>query len=64
MSKLTPHQQGYTEALEGSSTHYDLTLLVKPGTDLDSTFTAYDVECSEFIAVNGWLFSFEAGEMV
>ena len=34
----------------------DLYLLVKPDTDFDSTFRAWDTDNQEFIRVNGWLF--------
>lgn len=53
---------GYTEEYEAHCTDYDLFLLVKPGTELDDTFTAWDIEAQEFIRVNGWLWSFERVE--
>lgn len=49
---------GYTEEVEMSNGQgLDLFLLVKPGTDLDDTFSAWDTDCQEFIRVNGWLFT-------
>jgi hypothetical protein len=50
---------GYTlEAVaESSDGLHDLYLLVKPGTDFDSTFKAWDTDNQEFIRVNGWLYS-------
>lgn len=34
---------------------YDLSLMVKPDTDFDSRFKAFDVDAGEWIYVNGWL---------
>lgn len=51
---------GYTRELIGASTEYELHIFVKPGTDLDDRFKAYDADECEFIYVNGWLFSFAA----
>ena len=51
--------QGFTEEITLASDEHELYLLIKPGTDLDSTFTAWDTDCQEFIRVNGWLFTRE-----
>lgn len=51
--------EGFTYEIHGESSQYSLYLLVKPGTDLDSRFRAWDMDNQEFIIVNGWLFSFE-----
>jgi len=50
---------GYTEEITATSDAVELYLLVKPGTDLDDTFRAYDTDAQEYINVNGWLFKFE-----
>ena len=50
---------GYTLEVIASCDDFDLYLLIKPGTDLDSTFRAWDTDEQELIAVNGWLFTFE-----
>lgn len=49
---------GYTEEVSAFGGAYDLSLLIRPGTDLDATFKAWDMDNQEFIRVNGWLFSF------
>lgn len=53
---------GYTEAIAAYSSTVDLYLLIKPGTELDGTFRAWDTDEQEFIRVNGWLFTFERDE--
>ena len=50
---------GFTKEVFASSTHYDLYLLVKPDTDFDDSFKAWDMDQQEFLRVNGWLFTFE-----
>lgn len=49
----------YTEQYLATCDEYELLILVKPGTDLDSRFKAWDVDCQEFIYINGWLWTFE-----
>jgi hypothetical protein len=44
------------EAIDGLGN--SLNLLVKPNTDMDGTFRAWDIDEKEFIAVNGWNYSF------
>ena len=48
--------KGFTEEITLTSAEHDLYLLVKPGTDPDSRFKAWDTDCQEFVYVNGWLF--------
>jgi len=50
---------GYTEGFIADCGQHDLHILVKPDTDLDSTFKAWDADNQEFIRINGWLWSFE-----
>lgn len=50
---------GYTQEISATSGHVDLCLLIKPDTDLDDTFKAWDMCEQEYIRVNGWLFTFE-----
>lgn len=61
MSKnLTKAQEkGYTQEYFASSTESDLTILVKPNTDLDGTFTAFDVDNETWVKINGWNWMFE-----
>jgi hypothetical protein len=51
--------QGFTEEVTLTGSEHDLYLLIKPCTDLDSRFKAWDTDCQEFIYVNGWLFNRE-----
>jgi hypothetical protein len=51
--------QGFTREVVASNAAMDLFLLVKPGTDFDDAFRAWDADGQEFIRVNGWLFSVE-----
>ena len=53
MSDNIAIQRGYTEAIEGHSDDYDLCLLVKPGTDFDRIFKAWDIDAQEFLVVHG-----------
>lgn len=52
--------QGYTEEITGEYNGTQLDLLIKPDTDVDSRFKAWDMHGQEFIYVNGWLTCFEA----
>lgn len=52
--------EGFTKYVQGiADGENDLYLLVKPATDLDTCFKAYDTDMQEWIKVNGWLYSFE-----
>ena len=51
--------EGFTEEITLTAAEHELYLLIKPDTDLDSRFKAWDTDCREFISVNGWLFSQE-----
>lgn len=59
MTDAIATRQGYTREVHLSSDEYDLFLLIKPDTDLDSTFKAWDTDEQEFLKVNGWLFTLE-----
>jgi hypothetical protein len=48
---------GYTQEIALTSDECDLYLLIKPGTDLDSRFKAWDTDNQEWLVVNGWLFT-------
>ena len=37
----------------------DLYLRIKPGTDLDSCFKAWDADGQEFLWINGWMFTYD-----
>lgn len=58
--EASARERGYTQAIMASGGCYDLELLIKPDTDLDDRFTAFDVDNGEYLAINGWLFSFES----
>jgi hypothetical protein len=51
--------QGYTEEVVADNASYTFFLMIKPDTDLDSTFTAWNTDDQEYIRINGWMFSFE-----
>lgn len=48
---------GYTKEIALTSDECDLYLLIKPDTDLDDRFRAWDTDNQEWLMVNGWLFS-------
>jgi hypothetical protein len=58
-NEATAREAGYTHAVIADSSMHTLELLVRPGTDLDSTFTAYDRNACELLDVHGWNFSIE-----
>lgn len=55
---------GFTREIEAEGGEYSLRLLIRPNTDLDSTFKAWCLDEEEFIVVNGWMFSIEETESV
>jgi hypothetical protein len=59
MGDNTATLAGYTQEITATSDGCELYLLVKPGTDFDSRFRAWDTDNQEFISVNGWMFTFE-----
>ncbi len=50
--------EGYALPVLATGGVFELALLIKPGTDLDSAFRAWDCDAQEFIRVNGWMFTF------
>lgn len=59
MSDNTAILAGYTKELIAECASYDLHIFVKPDTDLDTSFRAYDADECEFIRMDGWLWTFE-----
>jgi hypothetical protein len=57
MTDAIATRDGYTKEVMLTSDEYDLFLLIKPDTDLDGRFKAWDTDEQEFIIVNGWLFT-------
>jgi len=55
--------QGFTREVQADSDACTLYLLIRPDTDLDSRFKAWDMDGQEFIFVNGWLFITEDAEL-
>ena len=51
--------QGFTRHVIADSDMVTLELMIRPDTDLDSTYEAWDCDALELIRVNGWLFSVE-----
>ena len=54
---------GYTMPVYASCLMADLELLIKPDTDLDSRFKAWDADNGEWLMINGWNFIFETEEL-
>lgn len=50
---------GYMEEVHATGGGHELFLLIKPGTDLDGSFRAWDMDAQEYIKVYGWLFEFD-----
>jgi hypothetical protein len=59
MTEEAARSAGFEVAMFGSSSMYDLDLLVKADTDLDDAFDAFCVDTGELLSVNGWLFLWE-----
>jgi hypothetical protein len=51
--------EGYTREVIADCDACTLNLLVKPETDFDDAFRAWDMDDQQFIRVNGWLFTIE-----
>jgi len=51
--------QGYTEPFIADCTEYNLEIMVRPETDMQDTFKAYDLTCDRFVKLNGWLWDFQ-----
>lgn len=51
--------QGFTLEVVAESDIGTLFLLVKPGTDYDDVFRAWDTDEQKFVNLNGWLWSVE-----
>jgi hypothetical protein len=56
--------QGFTKEIVGEGAPCSLFLLVRPDTDLDSQFRAWDMDEQAFITVNGWLYRFDSTDRV
>ena len=48
---------GFTESHTAEADDITLYLLIRPDTDLDSRYRAFDTETGEYIRVNGWMFT-------
>ena len=54
-------RDGYTQEVHAiAGEGLELYLLVKPNTDFDGHFRAWDMDAQEFITVTGWMFTVEA----
>lgn len=56
--------EGFTVEIIAGYQDIALYLLVRPGTDYDSRFTAWDMDGQEYIRVNGWLATISEPEPV
>ncbi len=50
---------GYTQEIHLACGASELFLLIKPSTDLNTRFKAFDTDNQEWLLVNGWQFSIE-----
>ena len=46
----------FTRQVVADNGEFTLILLVKPDTDFDSAFDAWDIDDQEWLTVNGWFF--------
>ena len=53
---------GFTREVVLIGVEHELYVLVRPNTDFESTFKAWDTDNQEWLRVNGWLFYVEDGE--
>lgn len=53
---------GFTDGYMAYSPMADMFIMVKPGTDFDSRFKAWDSDMQEYVMVNGWMWTFERTE--
>lgn len=53
---------GYTKHILGDCDQCSIAMLIKPDTDYDSSFKAFDTDNQEWITVHGWLWAFEDAE--
>ena len=51
--------EGYTREVMASYLDVNLFMLVKPDTDFDSRFRAWDTDAQGYIMVNGWMFEIQ-----
>lgn len=50
---------GYTKHIIGDCEQGGCAMLIKPDTDYDSSFKAFDTDSQEWITVHSWLWTFE-----
>ncbi len=56
MSDIVAVQDGFTVEVVATCSDHELYLLVRPDTDFESTFKAWDTDNQEWLYVNGWLY--------
>ncbi|WP_148270701.1 hypothetical protein [Burkholderia gladioli] len=52
-------EEGFIREVIASSLGQDLNLLIRPDTNLDSEFPAFDLDALETVSVKGWLGVFD-----
>lgn len=50
---------GYTREVYAICDQHEGLFLIRPDTDLDGRFRAWDMDNQEFVAINGWLWTFD-----
>ena len=59
MGDNTAVLDGYTREVVATCSDCELYLLVRPDTDFESAFRAWDTDNQEWLRVNGWLYSID-----
>jgi len=59
VTEAQARESGFTREVIAASLGGDLNLLIRPETDLDSEFDAFDLDALETIRLKGWLGIFE-----
>ena len=62
MGDNTAVLEGYTKEIVGHGIARDIFLLIKPNTDLDGDFRAYDTDKQDFVMVHGYQWNFGLAE--
>jgi hypothetical protein len=50
---------GFTREVWASCDAHEGPYLIKPDTDLDGAFKAWDMDAQEFVRINGWLWAID-----
>jgi hypothetical protein len=59
LNEISARRAGFTVPIIADASPCTLELLVRPGTDFDATFAAYDRNANEMLQIHGWHFLIE-----